>query len=277
MEQWKAIELARRYVLLERGERALEALKHASPESAETWLWRANALHLVARYDEAIEAARRGLAIDAESPYLHHALARAELALSHFGDAEAAILDSLRLDPEDPDALALHALILIATGRRAAGRTVASQAVALAPEARGARLAEAWAVLGSRAENGDDLTRELLRAEPEGAEEHWLRAIAHVRLARFGEAARHYERAAALKPDNEHFVRAAHIARHWAFWPLRMTAPYSLWIVWTLLVILAALGFLGMPVWTSVGYCVAFLLYAVVAMMWMIAQPFGRR
>lgn len=57
MDHWKAIDLASHFVRIEQSERALKYLEHASPELAESWLWRSNALHQLARYDEAVESA----------------------------------------------------------------------------------------------------------------------------------------------------------------------------------------------------------------------------
>lgn len=273
MEHWKAIQLAEQYVRLERGEHALHALRHASPESAATWLWRANALHALQRYEEAAESARRGLAIDAENSYLHYVIARAELMLSHYAEAEAAIVESLRLHPDEPEAIATHALILHALGKRDAGDRVMRRAAELAPDLRSVRVANAILTTPLMdADTADDLTRELLREEPEGAQEHWLRAIALLKRYRFQKAAGHFSIAAAIEPDNEMFVRAARVARHWILLPLRVTAPLSYWIAY-----LSLFPLFFNSLWKPFGYALAFVLYVYVAKLMLIAHPFARR
>lgn len=229
MEDWKAIELARRYVDLGRGERALEALARASAESTEVWLWRANALHELRRYDEALHAARAGLAIDPEASYLHHAVARAHNALGQRRDAEDAIRESVRLNPDDAEALAFQALLLSGRGKRAAARRVIQRAAELDPESRGVRVSRALiAPLDSEA--AVRMSGELLQDMPEGAYEHWLHGQNLVRRGKLRVAANHFARAASLEPANAMYARSARITHHWFFWPLRITSPVLYWL-----------------------------------------------
>jgi len=264
VDHWKAIELARHYVLLERGGPALEVLEHASPELAESWLWRANALHQLQRYEDAIEAARRGIAIDAESSHLWHAIARAELSSGRLPAAKEAIDESLRLIPDDPQALALQAAILTQQGERRAASQVIGRAAALAPEMRAVRAMRAM-LTPVDDEAAVRMSRELLEAEPEGAFEHWWHATNLIRRGRLRDAADHLSRAVALDPDNETFVRTARMARHWFFWPLRITSPVLYWLAWYSIFPLWLFGMeFGGVVWTAMWCAVAWSVYALI-------------
>jgi tetratricopeptide (TPR) repeat protein len=271
----KALLLGERYVRLERGERALEALEHASPEIAWTWLWRANALHLMKRYDDAIESARKGLALAPEDPYLHHALARALFQLGRTQEADAAIRESLRIDPEGADALAVHAMILTAAGKHSQAQSVIARAVELGPDSRHVRGMDAFLRLGS--ESSHERTRELLRSAPEGPHEHWLHGMSLLKIGRLREASNHFIRAAVLQPENSLFVRTALYSRHWLIWPLRVTSPMSMWIGKILLPL--ALWYelyFGSAGCRILWHSVAYVLYTWLAMLMIVRLPFER-
>jgi tetratricopeptide (TPR) repeat protein len=264
MDHGKAIALAQHFVLAQQGERALHALQDASPELSESWLWRANAMQQVGRYQEAIESAQRGLAIDAESSYLHHAVARAELMLGHLAEAEAAIEESLRLEPDEPEAIALHAAILNARGKRRLALEAVRRAEKLAPEMRAVRVIRAMLLRSSDADAALRISRELLAAEPEGAVEHWLHGGSLVRLGRLREADDHFARAAALDPTDPLFTGAARVSRHWFFWPLRVTSPVLFWLaLYSVLPLLLFAAMFGGVLWTALWCAVAWASYAV--------------
>lgn len=275
MDHWKAIELARQYVLLERGERALGVLEHASPELSESWLWRANALHQLSQYDEAIASARRGLAIDSDSSYLHHAVARAEFRLGHLAEAEAAILESVRLQPDEPEALAMYASILSGRGRREAASKIIRRAAELAPELQSVRVVRAILTVPSDDEAAIRISRELLEAHAEGAIEHWWHATNLVRRGRLQDAADHFSRAVALDPANATFAGAARVSRHWFFWPLRVTSPFLFWLAWySILPLLMFAASFGGVLWTALWSAVGWSSYAVV---YLLAHRFAVR
>lgn len=224
MDHEKALWLAEEYVGLDRGERALEVLQHASQTEPLTWLWRSNALYALGRYAEASEAARTGLKIDAESSYLFHALARAESALGNAPAAQAAIEESLRLNPDSASALAQHAAILARRKKKDAATKVLARAAELAPEDRSVRILQAM-VTPHDPEAIFRMSRELLEQYPDGALEHWWHGHVLLRRFRMRRAADHFARAVALEPQNQAYARVARVARHWFFWPLRITSP----------------------------------------------------
>jgi Flp pilus assembly protein TadD len=217
------------------------------------------------------------LALEPENAFLHHAMARSEFGRSRFAEAESAILESIRLRPEDAEAHAIHAMILAATGRREAAVDVMGHAKHLGPELRGVRGLEAFLTMPRDAARADQMTRDLVHAEPEGAEEHWLRGLALVQSGRFRDAANHFTRAATLKPASTTFVRAARISRHWIFWPLRVTSPFCVWVAWYIMPVtfIPAL-FVGGEAWKLFWYSVAYVLYTYTALLAMLALPFTK-
>jgi tetratricopeptide (TPR) repeat protein len=231
-------------------------------------------MHLLSRYREGIESARRGLAIEPENSYLHHAVARAELMLGRLAEAEAAIVESLRLNPDEPEALALHALILDSRGKRQVAARVAQRAGELAPEIRSVRLARAMTVPLDD-EEAIRISRELLAAEPEGAPEHWWHAMNCVRRGRLRDAADHFARASALDPGNKSFARSARVARHWFFWPLRVTSPILFWLAWySILPLLIFAASDGGVLWKVFWAAATWSLYSLV---YLLAQRHANR
>ena len=275
MDHTKAIQLAQHYILLERGQQALDALKEASPELAESWLWRANAMHQLSRYEEALDSAQRGLVIEPENSYLHHGLARAEFMLGHFDRAETAILDSLRLDPDEPEALAMYALILSSRGKRIEAAKAVGRAAELAPEARSVRMIQAMVTVPSDDEAAVRISSELLADEPEGAAEHWWHGTNLVRRGRLRDAAEHFARAAALDPANTMFATVARVSGHWFFWPLRITSPVLFWLAWySILPLWMFAASYGGVLWSVLWCALAWSFYAVV---YLLAHGYAAR
>ncbi|MBV9494155.1 MAG: hypothetical protein JOZ54_07910 [Acidobacteria bacterium] len=259
MEHHQAIALAQHYVSLSLGEHALRALQNASPEVAESWLWRANALQRLHRHEEALEATRSGLAIDPENPYLHHAQAQALMMLRRFVSAEAAIVASLRLSPEEPEAIATHAVILDHLGKRKEARKAILRASKLGPEVRAVRALRAILTRPMDIEDALEVSQELLAAEPDGALEHWWHARNLAQWGRLRQAEHHFARAAALEPTNAPFTRASLVSRHWFFRPLVMMSPVMFWLPSQSIVpllLFAAMhgGILWRLLWLAVGW-----------------------
>lgn len=275
MEHQQAILLAEQYVRWKRGERALEMLKHASPDGAATWLWRANALHVLQRYEDALDAVRCGLALAPENPWLHHAMARSLFQEERFEEAERAILESLRLDPDDAEAHAVHAMILAAMSKPEKAQKVMAHAVELRPELPSVRLMHTFLTLNG--ESVHERTRELLQEDPEGAAQHWLHGIALVNIGRLREASNHFAQAVALEPETELFVKTARNSRHWIFWPLRVTSPLSLWVARVIVPIMLMITLYGTMPWTYFWYSVAYALYAFTATLATIALPLAKK
>jgi tetratricopeptide (TPR) repeat protein len=110
------------------------ARRSFDPEDAWHWWIRALALLELDRIDEAIEAARSGLAVEPESPMLLGVLARCHIERDDLAAAEEAALGALRLDAEDADHLALYALIVAKAGQLEKARKLVARARSVDPE-----------------------------------------------------------------------------------------------------------------------------------------------
>lgn len=270
----RALMLAEAYVRMRRGARALEVLQDASPEEARTWLRRANALHLLERYEEAVAAARTGLSIDAEDSYLYAALGRAEFALLHLEEAEQALRESLRLNPYEAETHSALAVLLLSMNRLAEANQVSGQAVQLAAAHPPVRGMDIYVRLASgNSETADELSAELLADAPDDPIAHYCRGMTRAQRGDVRGAARHYREAARLQPDNRALVKAARISHHWIFWPLRLLSP----IAWQLGTVALSLSFLYVfffnGPWTYTWYAVAYLVYVFIAMVALIVLP----
>lgn len=283
LDHERALFLAQNYVDLARPERALKVLEKASPVDARTWLLRANALMNLERFQEALESARRGLAIDAESHSLHLALARAEMGLGHVAEAEAAVKEALRVAPDDAESHAMHALILATTGRGEAAERVSGLARSLAPEGQGVRFTEAFVALTSgRSYDADPQSAALVADAPEDASVHWLRGMVLLHRPWGPKALWHLREAARLEPSNHEFARAARAVGHWFFAPIRVTgAPVA--IAATTRVIAAATGLLSYmfgllePKYFWIALAVAIYVNVTLGVVIVAASPRGKR
>lgn len=177
--------------------------------------------------------------------------------LRHLAKAEEAIVESLRLDPEEPEALAMYAAILSSLGKRRPAAEVARRASERAPESRSVRLTQAIVTWQSDDETAVRISRELLEAEPDGAAEHWWHGMNLVRRGRLRDAKVHFASAAALEPANGSFRAAARVSSHWFFWPLRVTSPILYWLAFhSILPLLMLAAEFGGYLWPAMWFCV---------------------
>ncbi|HKR63859.1 MAG TPA: tetratricopeptide repeat protein [Thermoanaerobaculia bacterium] len=266
MDHETAILIAERYVHLRMGERALKALESARLNDARTWLWRANALHSLGRDEESAAAARLGLEFDPQSPYLHVAVAIAEMARKLYPEAEAAAREAVRLDPEYAQAHSVLALILSATRRPMGAAKTLRQARSLEPQDTAVRIFDVLLMLQRREILAADAeARAILADEPDNSAAHWIRGMSLWTSGRCRAAAKHFQEAATLDPGDTLCVRCARIANHWLLWPLRMTMPAARGIAVIAWSITLMIG-LDSSEWRPFWYSVALLLYIVAGM-----------
>lgn len=279
MDHDRALFLGETYVRMRRGQRALEVLARADNEDARTWLWRANALHTLERDEESAECAKRGLAIDPDSPYLYHALALAEFHRQRLEEADAATEAALRIVPEYAEVLALRSLILEYRGRPVAASRVSRQAAEHAPEDKSVRGAAMILALNRReTEAADALSSAILTDAPDDAGAHFLRALSCASRSRLDQAARHYREAAMREPENAAYTRAARISNHWLLWPLRVTSPFGVELASPLLSIALVTAFVaGGRAWDFFWYAVAYYLYGFAGFLAVSTLPLAKK
>lgn len=103
------------------------------PADAEAWASRASALATLARYDEALAACERTLALRREAPDLYrHAFVLKDLG--RYDEALAGVLQALRLQPGQADYLLLQGLLLQRMHRYDEAAAVLRPALAAAPD-----------------------------------------------------------------------------------------------------------------------------------------------
>jgi predicted GNAT family N-acyltransferase len=124
------LELARRYLEIDRPERALELLtgRQNDLDDADYWGLRASALLELDRNAEAVEATRRGLDLEPDSTALLLLNAHAHKGLGDLAAAERSLLAALRLDAEDAVLLAEYALLVARAGQLDKARALLDEA-----------------------------------------------------------------------------------------------------------------------------------------------------
>lgn len=129
------------------------------------------------------------------------------LVLSHLGrprDAEQALREALRSDPDDAIAHAMLALVLSELERPDDAIESADAAIALAPELPLGFTARAQALLAlERYQQAEESAVEAIRLEPEDAENHTVLAAILANRGRWQDALAAAEKALSLDPDSE--------------------------------------------------------------------------
>ncbi len=242
--------LARHYVEIDRPQLALDALAKARDDALsdpEFWLLRAEALRELERPDEAAEAARRGLELDAEDISLLDALALAELDRDRLEPAQQALAAALELEPDHPVLLAHRALALARDERFAAAREAVLEALRVAPDSVAVRRVRAQVAVLAEEPDAARYVDDLLARSPEDRTGHYLRGSLAVSASRYRPAARAFAEAARLDPtdrDVAHAARETRIVAHPVLAPVRAVWRFGRWRAYftylTLFVVLGA-------------------------------------
>lgn len=253
-------------------------------DAADPWCWfvRAGALLRLDRYDDCIEAAKEGLALDGENVHLLDALAAARTYTSDLAGAEEAILAALRVDAEDADLLTRYASIVARAGQLEKAEKLVARALSIDPENEYAL--QMHALLANASGDVRETiarSRELLRHAPEHPLGHRLIGASHVERGHVVEADDAFTDAVRLDPSDHETAEAARgvrVLRHWLLWPLRPAmrignVPLWLGAVVTMLV-LRALQLRTALLWFAavwVVYCV-YSWIAPAAVRWLIRR-----
>ena len=268
-------------MLLLRAGRAEEALLRLRDgfDVADPWCWyaRAAALLRLERYDDCIEAAQEGLALDGENIYLLDVLAAVRTYTSDLAGAEEAILAALRVDAEDADLLTRYASIVARAGQVEKAEKLIARALAVDPENEYAL--QMHALLATASGNTSETiarSRELLRHVPEHPLGHRLIGASHVERGRVADADDAFADAVRFDPSDHRTAEAARevrVLRHWLLWPLRPAmriGNVGLWLgAVVILLVLRALQLRTALMW----FAAVWVIYCVYS--W-IAPPFVR-
>jgi tetratricopeptide (TPR) repeat protein len=136
----------------------------------------------------------------------HDSLDRA-LALCDLGrleDAEDALREALREEPDDPLAHGILARVLLDLDRPEEAVESASTTIALAPELSLGHVARAQALLSlDRFDDAEASAKEAIRCDPEDSDPWVLLTAAHVGRGRWDDALAAADRALSLEPESE--------------------------------------------------------------------------
>ncbi|QDT05707.1 Tetratricopeptide repeat protein [Rubripirellula lacrimiformis] len=86
------------------------------------------------RWDEAMREAKTAIGVEPDMAITHYALALCYLARNRYAEAEASVIESLRLDPYDPDAHATLSRAHLGRSNYAEALAAAEQGLAVDPE-----------------------------------------------------------------------------------------------------------------------------------------------
>lgn len=270
---------AQHLIALDRPKEALRKLaEDFDPEDPWDWWLRALALLQLDSYDEAIEAAQRGLALDPESTPLLAVLARVRLQQDDLAAAEEAILAALRVDPEEADNLAIYALVVAKDGQIEKARKLIAWARQIDPQNEQALRVQSVVALAA----GDDReallrSRELLAINPEDVSAHRIAGAVLHDGGSVGDAAPHFRSAVVLDPAERELGEAARenlLWRHPLMWPLRPVQRFGIGPIWIAGVAILYLSRLGPPwvTYTATGTWLAYCVYS-----WVVPPLLRRR
>jgi predicted Zn-dependent protease len=231
--------MAAHWVQIERPEQALETLGGLSGDAAvsvRAAILRGAALHALERYDEAVNVLRDGIGRHGPAVPLLDLLGRSLGELGRLGEAEAAFLDALRVQPAEPGLLCGYARICVLAGQSDKASALVERAASYAPEDP--------LIVRMRAQvafaRGKDRAmlrygREAMAIDPQDQAAQVLYGSASMLTGDPTSGRRLLGAAAASRPGDPELLEAAReakLAAHPLMWPLRPLARFNPLVVW---------------------------------------------
>ncbi|NUS00234.1 MAG: tetratricopeptide repeat protein [Kribbellaceae bacterium] len=233
------LQMAAHWLRMGRPERVLDELQGLSGDAAvdyRAYLFRGAALHSLDRNSEAIDVLRDGVALHGPFPAMLHVLGSSLRSEGRLPEAEAAFLQGLSLDPNDPDLLLGYAHVCLAAGQAEKAGALVERAASHAPEnvaVSAARAQVAFALGKDR-----DMHRHSAEALSYDPEDPNARALHGTASMLTGDARAGYDSlrsAAAAQPgdaDLRAAAREAKLYNHPLMMPLRPFARVNPLVVW---------------------------------------------
>ncbi len=203
--------LVRRYLETGDARRALAELEKApgGVDDEEFWSLRAHALYGLGQWDEAAQAAQRGLELGADDFDLLDLLALAELERGREKEARATIDSALELYPDSAELHAHSALILARRKPKSfrpvsfrKARAAVDEALRLDPHSEIALRVRAQVAALSGDARAPQYAAELLALEPADEQAHAITGVALAKRGNVVAGLRHFEEAARLDPSD---------------------------------------------------------------------------
>ena len=220
-------------------ERTLDEVQGLSGDTAldyRAYLFRGAALHALDRNAEAIDVLRDGLTRHGPFLPMLQVLGSSLRSDGRLPEAEAAFLQGLSLDPNDPDLLIGYAFVCLAAGQAQKASALVERAASQAPES--AAVSAARAQVAFALGNDRDMRRHSTEALSRNPEDPDARALYGTASMLTGDSRSGYSSlasAAASQPGDADLRAAAREARlinHPLLLPLRPFARFNPLVVW---------------------------------------------
>ncbi|GAA3111512.1 Flp pilus assembly protein TadD [Kribbella aluminosa] len=233
------LQMAAHWLRIARPERVLDELQGLSGDEAldyRAYLFRGAALHALERNAEAVDVLRDGLAQHGPFPAMLHVLGSSLRSEGRLPEAEAAFLQGLSLDPNDPDLLIGYAHVCLAAGQAEKAGALVERAASHAPESVAVSAARAQVAFALGKDR--DMHRHSSEALAYDPEDPNARALHGTASMLTGDSRAGYDSlrsAAAAQPGDEDLRAAAREAKlfnHPLMLPLRPFARVNPLVVW---------------------------------------------
>lgn len=233
------LQLAGHWLQIGHPERTLDELQGIWGDAAldyRAYLFRGAALHALDRHAEAIDVLRDGLSQHGPFLPLLHVLGLSLRAEGRLPEAEAAFLQGLSLDPNEPDLLIGYALVCLSAGQAEKASALVERAATQAPESVAVSAARAQVAFALGKDK--DMHRHseaALAADPEDPGARALHGTASMLTGDSRSGYRSLASAAAAQPgdaDLRAAAREARLANHPLMRPLRPFQRFNPLVVW---------------------------------------------
>ncbi|TCO51402.1 tetratricopeptide repeat protein [Kribbella antiqua] len=233
------LQMAGHWLQIGRPERTLDELQGLWGDAAvdyRAYLFRGAALHALDRNGEAIDVLRDGLAQHGPFLPMLHMLGSSLRAEGRLPEAEAAFLQGLSLDPNDPDLLIGYAQVCLAAGQAQKANALVERAASQAPESAAVSAARAQVAFALGKDR--DMHRHSTEALSHDPEDPGARALHGTASMLTGDARAGYNSlasAAASQPgdaDLRAAAREAKLINHPLMRPLRPFQRVNPLVVW---------------------------------------------
>jgi len=263
-------------------ERTLDELQGLMRDAAldyRAYLFRGAALHALGRNTEAIDVLRGGLAHHGPFLPMLQMLGSSLRSEGRLPEAEAAFLQGLSLDPNDPDLLIGYSRVCLAAGQAEKAGALVERAASHAPES--AAVSAARAQVAFALGNDRDMHRHSTEALSHDPEDPGARALHGTASMLTGDSRSGYTSfasAAASQPGDADLRAAARQARlinHPLLLPLRPFARVNPMVVWIgAVAIIYGLRAAGLPL-LSFAFAMIWLAFCVYS--WVVPPLVRRR
>ena len=256
-------------------ERTLDELQGLWGDSAldyRAFLFRGAALHALDRNAEAIHVLRDGLSRHGPFLPLLQVLGSALRAEGRLPEAEAAFLQGLSLDPNDPDLLIGYAMVCLSAGQAEKASALVERAASQAPESLAVSAARAQVAFAlGKDKDMHRHTQEALSADPE---DPGARALHGTSSMLTGDSKSGYNSLASAAaahpgdPDLRAAAREARLANHPLMRPLMPFQRFNPLVIWVCAVaVIYGLRAAGLLLFAGIaaGAWFAFCVYSWVA------------